>query len=166
MVRPTRDGPDDVTALFTGSGAAWSARTLRASLQSGARVWAWVGDGQAPGVLDTGRLSDLPHRTKTIAENAAVLRDYIAGVKRLTGATEVDLVAHSLGGLIARYYLDRLMPERDVARLIMLGTPNGGSDCASLPAALGFSAPATLELRPDYAPALDSVARLERMGVR
>jgi hypothetical protein len=62
----------------------------------------------------------------------------------------VDIVAHSMGGLIARYYIDRLMQERDVAQLIMLGSPHGGSDCSGLPSALGFYAPASLELRPTY----------------
>jgi hypothetical protein len=55
-----------------------------------------------------------------------------------------------MGGLISRYYIDRLMGDRDVAQLIMLGSPHGGTNCASLPASLGFYLPATLELRPAY----------------
>jgi pimeloyl-ACP methyl ester carboxylesterase len=109
-----------------------------------------VGDGQAPGVLRTGSLTDPFSRTNTLAENAAILAGYIDGVKERTGATEVDIVAHSMGGLISRYYVDRLMGERDVGRLVMLGTPNGGSACAVLPASLGISTPATVELRPSY----------------
>jgi pimeloyl-ACP methyl ester carboxylesterase len=109
-----------------------------------------VGDDRAPGVLRTGSLSDPFSRTNTIAENAAVLAGYIDGVKERTGAAEVDIVAHSMGGLISRYYVDRLMGERDVGRLVMLGTPNGGSACAVLPASLGISTPATVELRPSY----------------
>ncbi|MDG4795719.1 alpha/beta fold hydrolase [Micromonospora sp. WMMD1082] len=109
-----------------------------------------VGDGQTPGVLRTGSYTEPFGGTNTIAENAAILRDYIAGVRRMTGAARVDIVAHSMGGLISRYYIDRLMDERDVDRLVMLGTPNGGSPCANLPARLGISTPATLELRPSY----------------
>jgi CDP-diacylglycerol--serine O-phosphatidyltransferase len=109
-----------------------------------------VGDGQAPGVINAGNELEALKTTNTIAENAAQLRTYIAGVKEITGAGRVDIVAHSMGGLIARYYIDRLMPERDVDRLIMLGTPNGGSSCAALPARLGVSSPATNELRPEY----------------
>jgi pimeloyl-ACP methyl ester carboxylesterase len=109
-----------------------------------------VGDGQAEGAMFTGDPSQPLKQTKTIAQNAEELARYIAGVKRATGAQTVDLVAHSMGGLISRYYIDRLMGNRDVAQLIMLGSPHGGTNCASLPASLGFYLPATLELRPAY----------------
>ncbi|MGH9938904.1 MAG: esterase/lipase family protein [Blastocatellia bacterium] len=109
-----------------------------------------VGDGQAEGEMFTGDPAQPLKQTKTIAQNAEELARYIAGVKRATGAQMVDLVAHSMGGLISRYYIDRLMKDRDVAQLIMLGTPHGGTVCASLPASLGFYLPATLELRPSY----------------
>src|SRR5262245_61335196 len=55
-----------------------------------------------------------------------------------------------MGGLVSRYYIDRLMGDRDVAQLIMLGSPHGGTPCANLPASLGFYLPATLELRSAY----------------
>jgi len=42
------------------------------------------------------------------------------------------------------------MQDRDVAQLIMLGSPMGGSDCAVLPAALGFFLPASIEIRESY----------------
>lgn len=109
-----------------------------------------VGDGKAEGAMNTGDTSKPTLRTNTLAENAAILGRYIAGVKTKTKAEMVDIVAHSMGGLISRYYIDRLMQERDVAQLIMLGSPHGGSDCSGLPSALGFYAPASLELRPAY----------------
>src|SRR5512141_1266197 len=62
----------------------------------------------------------------------------------------VDLVVHSMGGMISRYYIDRLMQDRDVAQLIMLGSPMGGTDCSVLPASLGFFLPASLEIRQSY----------------
>ncbi len=109
-----------------------------------------VGDGQAAGALNTGRL-DAPYEpTGTIAENAAVLGAYIEGVRQRTGAEKVDLLVHSMGGMISRYYIDRLMPAGAVAQLIILGTPMAGSDCANLPAALGFFMPASLEIQPTY----------------
>src|SRR5262249_6807793 len=76
-----------------------------------------VGDGQAAGEMFTGDPSQPLKQTKTIAQNAEELARYIAGVKRATGAQMVDLVAHSMGGLISRYYIDRLMKDRDVAQL-------------------------------------------------
>jgi pimeloyl-ACP methyl ester carboxylesterase len=109
-----------------------------------------VGDGQAGGEMFMGDSSQPLKQTKTIAQNAEELARYVAGVKRATGAQAVDLVAHSMGGLVSRYYIDRLMGGRDVAQLIMLGSPHGGTSCANLPASLGLYLPATVELRPVY----------------
>lgn len=109
-----------------------------------------VGDGQVAGTMQTGSLLNPTMRTNTIARNAEILSEYIANVKSLTGAGQVDLVVHSMGGLISRYYIDRVMGNRDVAQLIMLGTPNGGSNCAVMIGALGLYQPAGLELREDY----------------
>ena len=109
-----------------------------------------VGDGQVNGELNTGSIIEPAARTKTIAQNAEVLGQYISGVKEHTGAEMVDLLVHSMGGIISRYYIDRIMQERDVAQLIMLGSPMGGSDCAVLPAALGFYLPASIEIRQAY----------------
>ncbi|MFZ5819769.1 MAG: esterase/lipase family protein [Chloroflexota bacterium] len=109
-----------------------------------------VGDGQFEGKLDMGNLTDPAAPTLTIAENAAQLGVYLEGVKNATGAEQVDLIAHSMGGLVSRYYIHQLMTEDDVAQLIMLGTPNGGSSCGGLLASLGFFLPASLELHPAY----------------
>ena len=84
----------------------------------------------------------------TVAENAAKEAAFIDNVQRTNNAWQVDLVAHSMGGLISRSYIQNLMPSpggvRAVDRLIMLGTPNGGSPCADL-----FTVPMTFELRSD-----------------
>jgi pimeloyl-ACP methyl ester carboxylesterase len=109
-----------------------------------------VGDGQVPGKLNTGNILAPTERSNTIAQNAEILARYIKGVRQKTGAQMVDLVVHSMGGMISRYYIDRLMKGRDVAQLIMLGSPMGGSDCAVLPAALGFYLPASIEIRESY----------------
>jgi hypothetical protein len=55
-----------------------------------------------------------------------------------------------MGNLVSRYYIDRVMPGRDVAQMIMLGPPNQGTDCAYLPSSLGYYLPAALEIRPSY----------------
>ena len=109
-----------------------------------------VGDGQVPGVMNTGRIDQPAGRTHTLAENAAILGAYIEAVKKKTGAEQVDLLAHSMGGLITRYYIDRVMVGDEVGQLIMLGSPMLGTSCANLPAALGYYLPATFELRPSY----------------
>ena len=124
-----------------------------------------VGDGQFPGELKMGKWLHPEDRTNTIAENAEVLAQYIAGIKRRTGAQVVDLLAHSMGGLISRYYIDRRMQARDVAQLIMLGSPMGGSDCVVLLAALGFYLPASIELRESYVRRVFNTQIKRRRGI-
>ena len=123
-----------------------------------------VGDGQVPGTLNTGRIDQPAGRTNTIAENAAVLREYIQEVLEVTGAQKVDLLAHSMGGLISRYYVDRLM-EDEVAQLIMLGSPMAGTECANLPAALNFYLPAALEIQPLYVTGIFNSQITHRKGL-
>ena len=125
-----------------------------------------VGDGQVEGKFSTGSITDPSGQTNTIAQNAEILGRYIAGVKKLTGAQQVDLVAHSMGGMISRYYIDRLMQERDVAQLIMLGTPHNGSDCANLPAALNLYIPASLEIGSSYMRNIFNSQITRRRGVQ
>jgi pimeloyl-ACP methyl ester carboxylesterase len=125
-----------------------------------------VGDGQVPGILNTGSFANPTARTNTIAQNAQVLGDYISNVKKQTGAEMVDLVVHSMGGMISRYYIDRLMKDRDVAQLIMLGSPMGGSDCSVLPAALGFFLPAAIEIRESYMRGVFNQQITHRKGIQ
>jgi pimeloyl-ACP methyl ester carboxylesterase len=124
-----------------------------------------VGDGQVNGVLNTGSLSDPAARTNSITQNAAILKGYIDDVQQVTGAEKVDLLVHSMGGMISRYYLDRVMVEADVAQLIILGTPMAGSACANLPAALGLLLPASLEIQPAYMNNVFNQQIVHRRGV-
>jgi len=56
---------------------------------------------------------------------------------RRVGGGRIDLIAHSLGGLVARFYVQQLGGERRVDRLITLGTPHRGTHAASfVPSAL------------------------------
>jgi hypothetical protein len=57
-------------------------------------------------------------------------RDLAAEVEALvaeTGYERIHVVGHSLGGLIARYYVQRLGGDERVHTLVTLGTPHGGS---------------------------------------
>lgn len=85
--------------------------------------------------------------TNTTAENASALAQYIEMVRNTQGADKVDLVAHSMGGLISRYYIANDMPGRVVTRLIMLGTPNTGSE---------FAVAGSLPTCPKYCPQLSA----------
>ncbi|MGW2546562.1 lipase family alpha/beta hydrolase, partial [Kitasatospora sp. NPDC001574] len=65
---------------------------------------------------------------------AADLLDLIEKLRARTGASQVHLVAHSMGGLICRCLLQKVIPERRpgrraadyVAKLFTYGTPHGG----------------------------------------
>lgn len=61
---------------------------------------------------------------------AVELSSMIDQVKRLTGATHVDLVTHSMGGVVAREYLHRGL--HDVSSLIMIAPPNHGAAVADV----------------------------------
>lgn len=45
---------------------------------------------------------------------------------------ELVIVAHSMGGLVSRYFIEKLGGNKAVSHLIMLGTPNGGSEWADV----------------------------------
>ncbi|GGX67831.1 esterase/lipase family protein [Streptomyces minutiscleroticus] len=65
--------------------------------------------------------------TCDIRTAAELLRRHIEDICERTGRREVDIVGHSLGGLIARYYVQRLGGDLRVRTLVTLGTPHGGT---------------------------------------
>ena len=55
-----------------------------------------------------------------------------------TGYEKVHVIGHSMGGLVARYYVQRLGGDARVHTLVTLGTPHGGTSAAYLvPYSLG-----------------------------
>ncbi len=48
------------------------------------------------------------------------------------GVDEVDIIAHSMGGLDARWYIEELGGAENVNKLITLGTPHKGTEMANL----------------------------------
>lgn len=63
---------------------------------------------------------------------AELLGRHIEEVCERTGSRQVDVVGHSLGGLIARYYVQRLGGDTRVRTLVTLGTPHSGTRVAPL----------------------------------
>lgn len=57
---------------------------------------------------------------------AKLLRDKVNEVQSVCKCQTVDLVAHSMGGLVARQYIQSGDYENDVDQLIFLGTPHKG----------------------------------------
>ncbi len=64
--------------------------------------------------------------------NAKLLRDKINEIKQQLNWPKVDLVAHSMGGLLAREYIESDYYQNDVDQLITLGTPHNGAPEAYL----------------------------------
>lgn len=66
---------------------------------------------------------------------ADVLRLRIRDVLESSGASKVDIIAHSMGGLVTRAYITDMHPsagipgkeyQREIRRLVLVGTPNYG----------------------------------------
>lgn len=62
-----------------------------------------------------------------VARGATALGAHIERICEQTGYDRVHVVGHSLGGLIARYHVQRQGGDRRVESLVTLGTPHEGS---------------------------------------
>ena len=97
-----------------------------------------VGEKAENGTMNTGGAFMSTEPTKSIEENARVLQAYIKYAQQDRNAWHVDVVAHSIGGLIARYYIHQIMQADSmdvrpkITHLVMLGTPNQGTPCADV----------------------------------
>jgi pimeloyl-ACP methyl ester carboxylesterase len=78
-----------------------------------------------------------------IGRGAADLGAHIERVCELTGHERVHVVGHSMGGLIARYHVQRQGGDRRVESLVTLGTPHQGSIWANV-----LPTPLVRQLRP------------------
>jgi pimeloyl-ACP methyl ester carboxylesterase len=65
--------------------------------------------------------------TCDIRTAAELLGRHLEEICERTGSERVDIVGHSLGGLIARYYVQRLGGDLRVRTLVTLGTPHAGT---------------------------------------
>ncbi|MEU2060318.1 alpha/beta fold hydrolase [Streptomyces sp. NPDC013455] len=65
--------------------------------------------------------------TGDIVASAGQLASFVDRVRAATGAAKVDLVGHSQGGLMPRYYIDRLGGAAEVDKLVALTPPNHGT---------------------------------------
>lgn len=62
-----------------------------------------------------------------IRDSAGLIARKVESIVAQTEVTRIDVVGHSLGGLVGLYYLKRLGGRHRVRRLIMLGTPAQGT---------------------------------------
>jgi triacylglycerol lipase len=68
--------------------------------------------------------------TRDVPAAASLLGHAIEKLATDTGYKRIHVIGHSLGGLIARYYVQRLGGEASVHTLITLGTPHSGTEMA------------------------------------
>src|SRR5689334_5782118 len=93
-----------------------------------------------------------------VSRAAADLGAHIDRICELTGHDRVHVVGHSLGGLIARYHVQRQGGDRRVESLVTLGTPHQGSMWAHV-----LPTPLVRQLRP-ASPLLRELAEPARDG--
>jgi esterase/lipase superfamily enzyme len=65
--------------------------------------------------------------TADVRVAAAWLAEEVESLVTETGYERIHVIGHSLGGLIARYYVTRLGGHERVHTLVTLGTPHGGT---------------------------------------
>ena len=133
-----------------------------------------VGEKPEKGSMNTGGefLSSGP--TGGIFENSQQVGKYIRYAQEDRNAWHVDVVAHSMGGLITRHYIHAFMPPSpdgrpQVSHLVMLGTPNMGSPCADVMnftfEMLGKNVEAVRQLKPSVVEEFNRVTT-NRKGVK
>lgn len=96
--------------------------------------------------MNTGALLSPFGSVNTVSQNMEVAWAYLQNVRTTLNSHEVDIVAHSMGGIITRRLLHSThaaQARAAIRSVVMLGTPNGGSTCADT-----WSVAATEPLRP------------------
>jgi pimeloyl-ACP methyl ester carboxylesterase len=134
-----------------------------------------VGEKPDKGVMNTGGAFLSTDPTNGIFENSQQLGRYIRYAQEDRNAWHVDIVAHSMGGLISRHYIHQFMPadspdgRPQVSHLVMLGTPNMGSPCADVMNStfevLGKNVEAIRQLQPAVVADFNKV-NINRKGVK
>lgn len=70
-----------------------------------------------------------PSREKNLEDLSDFVHQKIMGWNKYNADSKLNFVTHSMGGLIARYYIERKKPQ-NLSKVVMLGPPNTGSEFA------------------------------------
>jgi pimeloyl-ACP methyl ester carboxylesterase len=101
--------------------------------------------GYAVSTMDTGSPFTPYAAVNTISQNAALAWTYLQGTMTALNAHEVDVVGHSMGGIITRRMLhdptNGPAAQSAIRSVVLMGTPNGGSSCST-----AWAVPANAEL--------------------
>jgi len=66
------------------------------------------------------------------AAAAKQLAWFVDHVQTVTGSPQVDIIGHSMGGVVGRYYVTLLGGDGAVANLITIGSPHWGTDVSKI----------------------------------
>ena len=107
---------------------------VHGTFTSGAVNWAYIGPrlarrGYCVFALDYGVRNGVG-ATDDIARSAAQLRTYVNRVRKATGKRRVQIVGHSQGGMMPRYYLRFLGGARYVEDMVAMAPSNHGTKTA------------------------------------
>ncbi|HSS39627.1 MAG TPA: alpha/beta fold hydrolase [Polyangia bacterium] len=89
-----------------------------------------------------------PVNMRDIRDSAGLIARKVESIVGQTGVTRLDVVGHSMGGLVGLYYLKRLGGRHRVRRLVMMGTPTQGTWSALLGLVTAPFGRASLQLLP------------------
>jgi triacylglycerol lipase len=84
------------------------------------------------GTVQAVNYSPMTAFTGDVRDAARDLGEHVERMCAAAGVDRVHVIGHSLGGLIARYYVQRLGGDQRVDTLVTLGTPHQGSHIARL----------------------------------
>ncbi len=73
---------------------------------------------------------NLRPRTASIEELAHQLSEKIEEILVLTKSDKVDIIGHSMGGIVSRYYIEQMNGAKKVNKLITIGSPHNGTKMA------------------------------------
>jgi pimeloyl-ACP methyl ester carboxylesterase len=91
--------------------------------------WLWLGRRLA--ARGVGPLYGTSYYSpQTIRRSAEQLARFVDEVCACEQAEKVDIVAHSLGGVVARYFVERLGGAARVGRIVTIGSPHRGTAVA------------------------------------
>jgi triacylglycerol esterase/lipase EstA (alpha/beta hydrolase family) len=111
---------------------------------------------RAVGYVDGQTLFTFPYEWRNSnVITAELLRQKISEIKTATGAAKVDLIGHSMGGLVARAYIQGDSYQNDVDQMIFIATPHKGAPASYLMWEGGEKGPGFKNM------ALNSVFRVE-----
>lgn len=137
LVGPTTSAQADVTDIPPAGANDWSCKPnsahpdpvvlVNGTFKTMAENWATL----SPQLADAGycvyAFNYGNAATDPIADSAAELRDFVNAVRGSTGARKVDIVGHSQGGMMPRYYVKFLGGAKQVDDLVGIVPSNHGT---------------------------------------